>query len=63
MVVFDDKQMVANDVGYIKLDKNTKGYNWEIKAYDNMDEKKMLDLIEKINRINGVLLNYYGNSI
>ena len=62
MVDLQPQIAVANDVGYIKLDKNTKGYNWEIKAYDNMDEAKMRDLIEKINRINGVLLNYYGGN-
>jgi len=62
MVEFEEKIQVANDKGYIKLIKNTKGYNHEIKVFDDCDEKKMLDLIEKLNRLNGVLLNYYGNS-
>ena len=43
----------------IKLIKNTKGYNWEIKIFSDKDELSLLD-IEKLNVLNKEMEEKYG---
>lgn len=51
----NEKIAKALSVNYIKLIKNTKGYNWEI---------KMLSLdINEIERLNNEMINKFGSEI
>ena len=43
---------IITDIGYIKLIKSSKGYNWEIKMYDTKNETDFKRLLEKINELN-----------
>lgn len=45
---------------YVKLIKNSKNYNWEIKGYEGIDEAAMKLLIEKIDEFNAIMLNKFG---
>ena len=56
-----DVRSVVADKGYIKLIKNTKNYNWEIKGYEDLDVAVMKELIKKLNELNSELVKLYGN--
>jgi len=47
------------DKPYIKLIKNTKGYNWEIKFYD----KDIDNILPKIIELNNQMIDRYGASV
>jgi hypothetical protein len=52
---------IANDNRfYIKLIKNSKNYNWEIKGYEAMDKDGMIRLIEQIESFNAIMINKFG---
>jgi hypothetical protein len=52
---------IANDNRfYIKLIKNSKNYNWEIKGYEGLDESAMKTLIERIESFNAIMINKFG---
>ena len=57
---FNANEKAINEIGYIKIVKNTKGYNWEIKVYENMDIEKMRDLKSKLNILNTEMIEQYG---
>ena len=45
--------------GYIKLSKNTKGYNWEIKVLDEK-EKDLKKVIDEVTRLNDEMIARFG---
>ena len=52
---------IANDNRfYIKLIKNSKNYNWEIKGYEGIDKDGMERLIEQIESFNAIMINKFG---
>jgi len=55
-----NRETIKNDKGYIKLMKMTKNYNWEIKAYEEMDEKSFADLLKKLDELNNLMILKYG---
>lgn len=44
-----DKEIQIEQKETIKLIKNTKGYNWEIKLIDSLDIESQIDRLERIN--------------
>jgi len=52
--------IINNDKAYIKIIKNTKGYNWEIKLFEDIDMEKIKDLQEKLKIVNQDMIKYYG---
>lgn len=56
-----DLNKAVVEKGYIKLTKNTKGYNWEFKLYEDCEESAYNELINKIKRINELLVESFGN--
>ena len=50
---------VGQSVSSIELSKNSKGYNWSIKVYNNDLEKAMTDIV----RYNGGMCKLYGMEI
>ena len=60
--VEDPKFFIGVEKAYIQIEKNTKGYNWKIKAYIDTDFKEMEELRKKIGTLNTEMLNYYGNT-
>jgi len=55
-----EKETQQTEIGYIKLYKNSKNYNWEIKLFEGKDSKAFKDLIEKIDELNNIMLNKFG---
>ena len=53
-----DKEINFESKEIIKLVKNTKGYNWEIKLTDSKDIETQ---IERLERINNRLKEKFGN--
>lgn len=53
-------EIVRNDKGYIKLMKMTKNYNWEIKAYEDMNKASFEDLLKKLDELNNLMILKYG---
>lgn len=58
-----ERILVQNEKGYIKIMKMSKGYNWEIKAYEDMDEAKYNELIEKIKRVDSVINEKFSGDL
>ena len=52
--------IVPEEVNSIKLTKNTKGYNWEIKIKQNGKFKTMDAVIDEIDRVNTELNNRFS---
>ena len=50
-----EKETINTDIGYIKLYKNTKGYNWEIKMHENKENESYKKLIDNINEIDEIM--------
>lgn len=53
----DEKNIELSDS--IKLIKNTKGYNWEIKVYQKESEQK--DLVEEVDRLDKELRKRFSD--
>jgi hypothetical protein len=49
----------AREQAYIKLYKNSKGYNWEVKAYQKTTSEQLAEIKEKITKINNELLDEF----
>lgn len=47
------------DKAYIKLYKNSRGYNWEIKAYQDVTDEDLSKIKEKLLKINNDLANEF----
>lgn len=47
--------------GYIKLYKNSRGYNWEIKAYEGMNQEEFKLLLKKIKELNTEIEMEFSN--
>jgi len=58
-----EKEFIRTEKAYIKLYKQTKGYNWEIKGYEDTDFENMNLLKEKINKLNDELLEMFAGEI
>ena len=56
----DSEVIAKNEVGYIKLYKNTKNYNWEIKLHEGKDTPAFKLLIDQLNEINIEMLTKFG---
>lgn len=51
-MIMEKQETKTEEKGYIKLYKNSRGFNWEIKAYEDMDEKVYDELLAKILKLN-----------
>lgn len=59
-----EKQTIVNqDKGYIKLYKNTKGYNWEVKMYEGKLAKEFEELMKQLEEVNSEMLDKFGEQI
>lgn len=56
----EDKSIIQTEKGYIKLLKNTKNYNWEIKLYEGKDTEAFKKLIEDIETLNNIMLSKFS---
>ena len=54
-----DKETIQTEKGYIKLYKNTKGYNWEIKLHEGKETEAFKELAEQIDELNNIMLNKF----
>jgi hypothetical protein len=59
-IIKPEASIIAEN-GYIKLIKNTKGYNWEIKIHENKDGEVFKKLIEQIDELNTMMKERFGN--
>lgn len=56
-----DKETIAqNEVGYVKMYKNTKGYNWDIKIFEDTDEVKFEKLILQLKALDLTMQETFG---
>ena len=58
-----DTEKIIDNRFYIKLIKNSKNYNWEIKGYEGIDKEAMEKLIAQIESFNAVMINKFGGLI
>lgn len=56
----ETETLTQNEKGYIKLYKNSRGYNWEIKNYEEKDPKALKDLIKDLEEINLIMIEKFG---
>jgi hypothetical protein len=49
----------GREQAYIKLYKNTKGYNWEVKAYSKTTDEELSNIKEKITKLNDELVTMF----
>jgi hypothetical protein len=56
----DKNTLVICDKAYIKLTKNTKGYNWDIKVYKLDTDEEMLRIKAVVDNINNKMFGEYG---
>jgi len=56
----DTEKIINDNRFYIKLIKNSKNYNWEIKGYEGIDKEAMDKLIEQIESFNVTMINKFG---
>ena len=57
---FKEDSKAENQKGYIKIYKNTKGYNWEIKALEDFSVDNYKELVAKLQQINNEMLNNFN---
>ena len=50
-----------NTNGYIKLIKNTKGYNWEIKMFKSDNLLEITRIKDDIKMLNDLMVNEFGS--
>ena len=55
MELTEEKIQAIVDKGYIKIYKNTRGFNWEIKAFEDMDTDSYKELINKVKELNSLI--------
>jgi len=51
----------GNEAGYIKLYKNSRGYNWEIKAFLGSNKEDFKPLIKTIKELNTEIEETFSN--
>lgn len=54
-----EKEIIQTDIGYIKLYKNTRGYNWEIKLHEGKENEQFKQLIAQIEELNNIMLTKF----
>ena len=52
--------IAKNEIGYIKLYKNTKNYNWEIKLHEDKNTEQFKLLIDQLDKLNTEMLTKFG---
>ncbi len=55
----EDKAQPTKEVGYVKLYKNSRGYNWEIKEYLDTDHTALKALAEGLEEIDAIFKNKF----
>ena len=59
----ENNQKIITDRAYIKLIKNSKNVNWEIKMYEDTDDQTMIELRSKINKMHSEMTNDFAGEI
>jgi len=59
----ENNQKIITDRAYIKLIKNSKNVNWEIKMYEDTDDQTMIELRSKINKMHSEMTNDFAEEI
>ena len=54
-----DKETIQTEKGYVKLYKNSRGYNWEIKCFVGDEQKEHEKLIKQVESLNVLMLNSF----
>jgi len=55
--------IVSNELGYIKIYKNSRGFNWEIKIHEGKDVAEFDKLITKLEALNNTMLTKFGDTL
>ena len=58
--MIEDTNKVITEKGYIKITKNSRGYNWETKMQEGADLEDFKKLVENIKAIDNLLADEYG---